>query len=114
MSDSQPTFRFNFGKEESDEVQEDTGAPEYTEPAAELVHHPQPVSYASGASWDSDRVEFKLCVDTGYILQGIAFFTEETVVADGLTLVKVCLACDGSYPHPPPTVLRSDFAGVQV
>ncbi|GLC39112.1 hypothetical protein PLESTB_000006200 [Pleodorina starrii] len=64
---AEPAFRFNFGKEESDKVQEEQGAPEYNEPAAELVFRPQP---------------------------GIAFYTEEVPIAEGLSLVKGIISSD--------------------
>ncbi|GIL79487.1 hypothetical protein Vretimale_18370 [Volvox reticuliferus] len=64
---AEPAFRFNFGKEESDRVQEEQGAPDYSEPAAEVVHRPQP---------------------------GVAFFTEEVSIAEGLALVKGIISSD--------------------
>ena len=41
--ESAPAFRFNFGKEEAEQVQEEQGPPEYDEPAEELVYRPEPV-----------------------------------------------------------------------
>ncbi|EFJ45855.1 hypothetical protein VOLCADRAFT_105747 [Volvox carteri f. nagariensis] len=64
---AEPAFRFNFGKEESDKIQEEQGAPEYNEPAAELVHRPQP---------------------------GVAFYTEEVSIAESLALVKGIISSD--------------------
>ncbi|GLI68227.1 hypothetical protein VaNZ11_012574 [Volvox africanus] len=60
-------FRFNFGKEEADSIQGEQGPPENTEPAAEIVHRPQP---------------------------GIAFFTEKASIAEGLALVKGIISSD--------------------
>eukprot|EP00198_Chlamydomonas_reinhardtii_P005030 XP_001694366.1 predicted protein [Chlamydomonas reinhardtii] len=65
--ESAPAFRFNFGKEEAEQVQEEQGPPEYDEPAEELVYRPEP---------------------------GVPFFTEPVEVAEGLTLVKGTISSD--------------------
>ncbi|KAG2452383.1 hypothetical protein HYH02_002629 [Chlamydomonas schloesseri] len=65
--DAAPAFRFNFGKEEAEQVQEEQGPPEYDEPAEELIYRPEP---------------------------GVPFFTEPVEVAEGLSLIKGTISSD--------------------
>ncbi|KXZ43892.1 hypothetical protein GPECTOR_78g80 [Gonium pectorale] len=67
MDGGEQGFRFNFGKEEAAKVEEDQGTPDYNEPAAEHVYQATP---------------------------GIAFYTEEVAVADGVQLVKGIISSD--------------------
>ncbi|KAG2482650.1 hypothetical protein HYH03_018423 [Edaphochlamys debaryana] len=60
-------FRFNFGKEEAQQVAEANGEPEYDAPAAEIVYRPTP---------------------------GVPFFTEDVPIEEGLNLLKGTITSD--------------------